>query len=646
MAWREEGDMLRKRSVPIPVALSVLAVAGVALILVSALVPQRIPAPQASRATLATILPTTTPPVPAALSQPDAQTAGRQAVRSLVQIWVSNDRPLAPDGGGSGSIVDGERGLIVTNWHVVGGYMGMLANERGYARIYLAREVDQLPEFAYWAQVLPPYSDPELDLAVLQITHRATDLAPVQSPLDLPAVPLGDSALVHTGDHVLLLGFPNYADGRLSWTEGSVVTQDDEWIKTDAEVSHGHSGGMMLNERGELIGIPTQIESTTAGGVLTLVRPINRARPLVADAIAAGPAPAAPLLSRKPSTDTLRVVLGVEYLNLWVDPSIGLRVDNVGPGTLVEVLREPIWDEEQFWYYVQVVGTRRSGWASGIYLASWEAAASPILFASDRAGAFDIYRLWPGWTGLARLTGDPGDEEHPSWSPDHTSIAFTSNRSGNFDLYVMNVNGGPWTQLTSGEANDVAPVWSPDGSRIAFASDRDGDWELFVVNADGTGLRQLTSNEAWDGFPAWSPDSTRLAYTSRRTGNDDLFLLDLANGLDQQLTTNPYADAHPAWAPHGDEIIYIAVVPGGGTLLREIGLLNVHDPVHSRHVTFIEPGEALDGYTDWSPDGQWILFTSRRDGNEEIYLLPAGGGEAVNLTQAPFSDDLTPAWSR
>lgn len=602
---------------------------------------------QVQMATLVILAPSPTDVPPTAMPRPDIQTLGQQAARSLLQIWVPSDRISVQGRGGSGSVVDGERGLIVTNWHVVGDWMDTLLNEEGFAGIYLTTDLDQSPIFTYWAQVLPQYSNPELDLAVLEITHRAANQARIVAPLGLPSISMGDSSSVHTGDHVLLLGFPDYADGRLSWTEGTITTHNSQWIMTDAGISHGHSGGMMLNEQGALIGIITRYEETSVGGVLALARPINLARPLVADAIAASWAsPSAPPVPGTSSTGELMMVLGVENLNLRDGPSLNNQVlDTMPHGSVVEVLQDPVWDGERSWYFVQVQESVQTGWASGVYLAPWEVATSPILFTSDRAGTLDIYRILPDGTGLAQLTNDPGDEGDPDWSPNRDYVVFTANKSGNADLYIVDSAGGSWRQLTSGPARDIHPVWSPDGSRIAFVSDRDGDWEIYVINVDGTELRQVTFNDAWDSFPTWSPDSTRLAYTSLRTGNYDLYLTDLTTGIDQRLTTSPYSDAHPSWVPGGDEIAYTRVVPGFGALLREIGVLNIYDPTNPRLVTESKPGEARNGYPEWSPDGRWIVFVSERDDNQEIYLIPSKGGWAANLSNAPSSSDTAPAWS-
>lgn len=604
---------------------------------------------QEQLATFVILAPTPTPLPPTPTPEPDARARGRLAARSLVQLIVDSDRLFVKGQGGSGSIVDGVQGLIVTNWHVVSDRAGRLLNEGGYVRVCVTADPDALPEWTYWAQVLPEYSDPDLDVAVLRITHWAANDTPVSEPLNLPAIPLGDSAAVRRGDRVLLLGFPDYAGGSLSWTEGVVTTRDDQWIKSDAGISHGHSGGMMLNERGELIAIPTQYERTSVGAVLAKARPINLAHRLVASAIAAGLSSpfTRPSYGGTMGRGAFLVVLGVSNLNLRSGPSLDDEVvGDVALSTLVQVLDEPRWDGARFWYYVQVQGSALTGWASGRYLAPWEIAQMPLLFHSDRYGSTDLFSMHADGTQVVRLTDALGDEGDASWSPDRTRIVFAADRAGNADLYIMNATGGQWAQLTSDSGHDIHPVWSRDGSRIAFVSDRDGDWEIYVINTDGTGLRQITFNDVWDSYPTWSPDDTQLAFTSRQGGDYDLYVVDLNTGELRRLTANPYTDVHPAWAPSGDEIAYTTVIAEGGALRKEIAILNVRNPSYPRRVTVSEPGEGLNSYPDWSPDGQWIVFVSDRDGDGEIYIIPASGGLTMNLSQATGSNEGSPTWSR
>ena len=599
-------------------------------------------------ATFVILGPTPTRPPPTATSQPDTQELGRNAARSLVELLVPYE--YGGYGGGSGSIVDGSQGLILTNWHVVAdSRTEEFYNEGGYAQVWLTTDPDRSPEFTYWAQVVRDYADIDYDLAILRITHLKDGRTLVQEPLDLPAISIGDSDLIRRGDDVLLLGYPDYARGTLSWTEGIVATRDDEerWIKSDAGISHGHSGGMMLNQRGELIGVPTQYEETSVGGVLALARPVNLATGLIQNAIARlQPLPSAPLEVEEPTGERM-VVLAAPTLNLRDGPSLQSNVVGDLPlGTAVQALGAPEWDGERFWYRVQVPDGGPVGWASEVYLASWETARTPLLFTSNRAGSLDIYSIYPDGTGLTQLTNDPGDEGDASWSPDRDHIVFTYAKNDDSDLYLMRADGSSWTQLTSGPADDAHPVWSPDSTRIAFASNQDGDWEICVLDLTTREKRQLTFNGVWDSFPDWSPDGAWLVFASRRTGNYDLFIVDADTGEELQLTYSPYSDAHPAWSPYGDEIVYTMVVAEGNSLLREIGVLNLYDPVHPRRLTESAKTQALHRYPAWSPDGRWVVFESERDGNEEVYIIPAQGGIMANLTNAPESGDSAPAWSR
>ncbi|MBN1642101.1 MAG: PD40 domain-containing protein [Anaerolineae bacterium] len=598
-------------------------------------------------ATFVVLAPTPTPVPPTPTPMPSIRELGRRAARSLVALWVPNDRLFGDTIGGSGSIVDGARGLIVTNWHVVGDWAGRLWNEEGHVRVYTIDDPDAQPIWTYWAQVMPEFCDPELDVAVLRITHRASDGAPVNTQLDLTSVPMGSSAAVRIGDPVLLLGFPDYAGGSVSWTEGVVATRDEEWIKSDAGISHGHSGGMLLNTRGELIGIPSQYEPTSSGGVLARSLPIDGVRPWVDAARAAmgAPSPSTPSPGGT-SPGEIMVVLGAGELNLRDTPSLdGEQIDTMILGTRVEVLRDPAWDGERLWYYVRAEGSGVMGWASERYLAPLAVASAPILFYSDRAGSVDIYRMLPDGTGTARLTTDPGDEGDARWSPDGQQIVFSGNRAGDADLFLMGASGGQWTALTIDPADEIHPAWSRDGSRIAYVSDRDGDWEIYVIDLGSRAIRQVTFNDAWDSYPTWSPDGTQIAYTSRQEGNYDLYLVDLPTGVTQRLTTNAYTDMQPAWAPYGDEIAYTTVIRQGGRLRKEIAVLNVRYPGQLRLVTDSGPGDALNTQPAWSPDGRWIVFSSDRDGDREVYIVPAVGGLTMNLTDAPGSNDGAPDWS-
>jgi hypothetical protein len=143
--------------------------------------------------------------------------------------------------------------------------------------IAVTERADDPPALSYFAEVAA--FDPDLDLAVLRIVadvrgRRVGDLA-------LPALPLGDSDSLELGDRISIFGYPGIGGETVTFTSGNVsgfrkedqVRASRAWIKTDATIAGGNSGGTAVNEHGMLVGIPTQ---AAAGSGITPVdaRPV------------------------------------------------------------------------------------------------------------------------------------------------------------------------------------------------------------------------------------------------------------------------------------------------------------------------------------------------------------------------------------
>ena len=136
----------------------------------------------------------------------------------------------------------------------------------------------------YRATVLS--ADGYLDAAVIQIDRDLEGRRINPSSLDLPSVPIGESDSLRVGDPLTVVGYPGIGGNTISLSAGRVsgFLGDDRigaraWIKTDAVISGGNSGGLAANEAGQIIGIPTRAP-TDAGGY-SLVRPIELVMPLV-----------------------------------------------------------------------------------------------------------------------------------------------------------------------------------------------------------------------------------------------------------------------------------------------------------------------------------------------------------------------------
>jgi S1-C subfamily serine protease len=141
---------------------------------------------------------------------------------------------------GSGVIVDGARGLIITNFHVVRNAQAVQVTLKDGRKF----------------QADPVGMAPDLDLAVLKIGAR-----------DLPTLPLGDSKKLEVGDYVVAIGNPfglgqTVTSGIVSATDRPLGQGDSRrFIQTDAPINPGNSGGALINLHGELIGINSALFS-------------------------------------------------------------------------------------------------------------------------------------------------------------------------------------------------------------------------------------------------------------------------------------------------------------------------------------------------------------------------------------------------
>jgi serine protease Do len=173
-------------------------------------------------------------------------------------------------GAGSGFIIDGKQGYILTNNHVV--------EDADDIRVMLAEMKND--EDALQARVVG--RDKLTDSALIQLTE-----APKQA---LPEVKFGDSSQLAAGDWVMAIGNPfQFANtvtvgvvsavGRVSPELNPTVGRDLEYIQTDAAINRGNSGGPLLNIRGEVVGVNTAIISEQGGNIgIGFAVPINTVR--------------------------------------------------------------------------------------------------------------------------------------------------------------------------------------------------------------------------------------------------------------------------------------------------------------------------------------------------------------------------------
>ena len=234
---------------------------------------------------------------------PAAPTAANALVSATVQVFLLGDAadPSSVFGWGSGTIISAD-GLILTNAHVAKPTAGGLGVQNldptpatDPAGLVIAIVEDEaMPAVPrYRASVIA--ADGYLDAALLRI-DRTLDGAPVApGSLRLPFLPVGDSDALRVGDKLTVVGFPGIGGDTVSLSSGQVsgFLGDSRlgakaWIKTDAVMNHGNSGGLTANAAGELVGLPTIGNPNDTGG-FSFVRPVGFIKPMIAAALAGHP---------------------------------------------------------------------------------------------------------------------------------------------------------------------------------------------------------------------------------------------------------------------------------------------------------------------------------------------------------------------
>lgn len=201
----------------------------------------------------------------------------------------------------------------------------------------------------------------------------------------------------------------------------------------------------------------------------------------------------------------------------------------------------------------------------------------------------------------------------------------------------------------------------PGSDKIVFASQHlNPAGELSVMDLTTRRVLRLIGNLIVENlYPSLSPDGTRVVFSSRVDGNFELFSMkvddetlvgfpeDLEMTLEPfdwlerlqitRLTWTDYDETFPAWSKDGAFIAYIGELT----------------PVAELFVMPAEGGEAVQLSQDlfarapnWSPDGQRIVFEDWSDGGgADLAWITASGGERHKLTATLGEDEESPAWS-
>ncbi len=356
-----------------------------------------------------------------------------------------------------------------------------------------------------------------------------------------------------------------------------------------------------------------------------------------------------------------------------------------------------------FWFRKAEAGVpilRTITFSGSDYLPSISPDGHTVAFVSRRDGT---RRIWlKQFTGGGEVPLTTGSDTLPRFSPDGSMILFTRREGDESSIYQIPLVGGEPRKLIDGA---VEADWSPDGKQIFFLRVNNPVGEIITTAgvltvADGA-IKQIASLKDLFAYPRWSPDGRYIAMVRRVGGgivglsHKDFLLLSLDGA--QRTIASPFSGGElsaPAWAEKG--LIYsqpespsvtspnegmssssasrvvlqeidsqktrilftnqvpissVEVVAPGRVMfdvvnlrknLKEFSLGAGAEPAGKQPATWLTHGSSVDRQPFYSPQGDWVLFTSNRSGNNDIWEVSSKSGTIRRLTDNE-ADDWDPA---
>jgi dipeptidyl aminopeptidase/acylaminoacyl peptidase len=218
-------------------------------------------------------------------------------------------------------------------------------------------------------------------------------------------------------------------------------------------------------------------------------------------------------------------------------------------------------------------------------------------------------------------------------------------------IWVVPTAGGESRVVIAGQDAD-RPRWSPVGNQFLFLSNKEGGSQIWIADFDGaagavSGMHKLTSIATEADGPIWSPDGKNILFVSNvypECGDEACNEKKVKESADSKVKAMIFTHLlYRHWNGYKEsKRSHLLIIPAAGGAAHD---LTPGD--------FDVPPFSLGGQDDYafSPDGQEVCYTSNHDEvgatstNNDLFIVPVGGGGAKNITAENKASDSTPQYT-
>jgi TolB protein len=347
---------------------------------------------------------------------------------------------------------------------------------------------------------------------------------------------------------------------------------------------------------------------------------------------------------------------GGRQANVITMRAVIVKADGTGRRVLAEELtRDPnTWTQFSGWAPDGRTAIIGRGWESPEN-AKWEEEHQTFRFTPD-GWLYDMFLLDMATGKATNLTAIERVSFYNtglfSWPGDRTKLGFQALIDGNSHPFRMDSNGKNKHDLTR-DSKEFAYGFNaaPGGQRIAYHK----SYQVYVANADGTKARHIQTGQPFNFVPQWSPDGGvwLLFLTGEHYHCHPYLVRADGSGLGKLADRGGYKgvvefldvpDFHggssdvPVWSTDGQSVFYTAQV-GRSVELFRVTLDGKSEPLTN------SPAGSLHYHPQPSPDGNWVVYGSKRSGVRQIYVMRLDDKKEYRVTDlGPGQAAMWPHW--